>query len=232
MNMTLQAFRRLVNLSKQEVGRVFFTQYMDRMRMKRDSLAVRNLMKIVDATLVLSKSKGFQAMSLQDLSTETGLGLASLHTYIRNKDDLLQLIQGFGQMMNARILLDQLKDIHGPLEQLRVAVRTQLLLSEILQDWFFFSYMETKHMNAEERQQAMQTDLSAEELFTNIIHSGQRQGVFRDADPQLSAALLQAIMQDWFLKRWKYRQRQVDVETYITFVQALFERHLLAQSPA
>jgi AcrR family transcriptional regulator len=230
MNMTLQAFRRLVYLYKQEVGRVVFNQYADHIGFKKEPLTVRNLMKIVDATLRLSNHRGFQAISLQDLGAATDLNAGNLHTYIRSKEELQNLVQSFGHVVSARILLDQLKDISTPLEQLRVAVRTQLFLHEVLQDWFYFSYMENRNLSAEDKQQALQTELSTEELFTNIISAGQRQGVFRDTDPQLSAALLQASVQDWFLKRWKYQQREVDVETFATFVQALFERHLLVSS--
>jgi hypothetical protein len=39
-------------------------------------------------------------------------------------------------------------------------------------------------------------------------------------------------MQDWFLKRWKYQQRAVDIETFVAFVQALVEGHLLVSSQA
>jgi AcrR family transcriptional regulator len=230
MNMTLQAFRRLVYLCRQEVGRVIFNQYADHIDLKKEPLAVRNLMKIVDATLRLSNHRSFQTISLQDLSAATDLSMAKLHTYIRSKEELQELVQSFGHAVSARILLDQLKDIPTPLEQLWAAVRTQLFLHEVLHDWFYFSYMESRNLNAEDKQQALQTELSTEELFTNIISAGQRQGIFRDTDPQLSAALLQASMQDWFLKRWKYQQREVDVEAFATFVQALFERHLLVSS--
>jgi AcrR family transcriptional regulator len=229
MSMTLQAFRRLVYLSKQELGRVVLNQHSERTRLNKEPLAVRNLIKIVDATLALSNAKNFQAMSLRDLSLETGLGMSELHAYIRDKDDLISLIQSYGYMMSARILLDQIKDIHTPLEQLRIAVRTHVFLSETLLDWFYFSYMETRNMAAEEKRQARQAELGIEELFCNIIRAGQRQGVFRELDPQLSVSLLEAMLQDWYLKRWKYRQRQLDVETYVSFVQAMLERHLLSE---
>lgn len=227
MSPDLQAFRRLVNLSKQEVGRVVFHQYADRIRIKKEPLAVRNLIKIVDAALVLSNQKGFHAMSLKELSAAAGLSMGGLYAYIRTKEELSHLIQSFGYTMSVRILLDQLKDIHAPLEQLRIAVRTHLFLSEILQEWFFFAYMEAKNMAAKEKQHALQAELSTEELFCNIIIAGQRQGVFREIDPRLSAALLQAMLQDWFLKRWKYQKHQIDVETYASFLQSLMEKHLL-----
>jgi AcrR family transcriptional regulator len=228
MNSTFQAFKRLVNLSKQEIGRVIIHQHCgERITLKNEGLAVRNLTKLVETTLKLSNDNGFAAVKLRDLSAEADLSMNELHILVRNKNDLTYLIQSYGNTLNARILLDQIQDLHDPLERLRIAVRTHLWLSEILEDWFFFCYMEARHMGAEEKQRIMQTELSIEELFCNIIRTGQQQGLFRPIDPQLSAALLQAMLQDWYLKRWKYRERKIDVETYGNFLQDALERHLL-----
>ena len=228
MSLTFQAFNRLVNLARQEVGRTVLYHYGERTRSsKYEGLAVSPLIKIIDSALSLSREKGFQALRLWDLSVATGLSFSNLYVYIRSKDDLLHLIQTYGYTLNARILLDQLQNVHNPLERLRVATRTYLWLSEVLQDWFFFTYMEARNMTAEEKAQAIQAELSMEELFCNIIRTGQRQGIFRDTDPQLSATLLIAMLQDWYLERWKYAARNLDVETYGAFVQGLIERHLL-----
>jgi AcrR family transcriptional regulator len=232
MNSTFQAFKRLVNLSKQEIGRVIIHHHCgERITLKNEGLAVRNLTKLVETTLKLSNENGFATVKLRDIGAEADLSMNELYTLVRSKNDLTYLIQDYGNTLNARILLDQIQDIHDPLERLRVAVRTHLWLSEILEDWFFFCYMEARHMSAKEKQRIMQTELSIEELFCNIIRTGQQQGVFRSIDPQLIAALLQATLQDWYLKRWKYRERKVDVETYGNFLQDALERYLLP-SPA
>ena len=229
MSTNFQAFKRLVNLSKQEIGRVVLHQYSERMDIKNEGLAVRTLIRIVDSALQLSREQGFQALRLRDLSDAVGLSMNRLYRYVRNKDDLLHLIQSYGHTMNARILLDQIQAVHHPLERLRVAVRTQLWLSEVLQDWFLFWHLEARTMAAAGKQQAIQAELSMEELFCNIIRTGQRQGIFRAVDPELTAAVLKAMLQEWYLMRWKYEERQIDVETYGRFVQALIERHLLSE---
>jgi AcrR family transcriptional regulator len=229
MNSTFQAFKRLVNLSKQEIGRVIVHQHCgERISLNNEGLAVRNLTKLVETTLKLSNENGFAAVTLHDISAEADLSVHDLHILVRSKNDLTHLIQSYGNTLNARILLDQIQDIHDPLQRLRVAVRTHLWLSEILEDWFFFCYMEARHMGIEEKQRIMETELSIEELFCNIIRAGQQQGTFRPVDPQLSAALLQAMLQDWYLKRWKYREREINVETYGNFLQDALERHLLS----
>ncbi|MFY9828509.1 MAG: hypothetical protein WAK69_07820, partial [Rhodoplanes sp.] len=52
---------------------------------------------------------------------------------------------------------------------------------------------------------------------------------FRETDPRLTSALLKAMIQDWYLKGWKYRELKTDVETFADFVQDLIERHLLPE---
>jgi AcrR family transcriptional regulator len=233
MSTNFQAFKRLVNLSKQEVGRVVLHHYSEHRDSQQEGLAVRTLIRIVDSALKLSREKGFQVLRLRDLSEATGLSMTRLHSYVRDKDDLLHLIQSYGHTLNARILLDQIQDVHEPRERLHVAMRTQLWLSEVLQDWFLFWHLERRAMTAAEKQQDMQAELSLEELFCNIIRTGQRQGIFRAVDPELTAAVLKAMLQEWYLMRWKYAERRIEVETYGAFVQALIERHLLpAGGPA
>lgn len=226
MNSEFQAFKRLVSLARQEIGHIVLHQSSEPIAIQEEGLAVRTLLKIIDQTLKLSREKGFQAVRLRDLSEALDLHLSQLHHYIRDKKELLQLIQRYGHTLNARVLLDQIQDIHPPWQRLCVAVRTQLWLSEVLPDWFLFWHLAMHTMTPLERQQAIQAELSVEELFCNIIRTGQRQGVFQDIDPELTAAVLKAMLQDWYLMRWKYEERGVDVEAYGAFVQALLERQL------
>ncbi|MFO1433700.1 MAG: TetR/AcrR family transcriptional regulator [Candidatus Competibacteraceae bacterium] len=226
MNSEFQAFKRLVSLSRQETGRIVLHQSSESMAIQEEGLAVRTLLKLIDNTLKLSREKGFQDVRLRDLSETLGLSLSQLHHYVRDKKALLQLIQRYGHTLNARVLLDQIQEIHAPWQRLCVAVRTQLWLSEILPDWFLFWHLQLHTMTSAEKQQAIQAELSMEELFCNIIRTGQRQNVFQEVDPELTAAALKALLQDWYLQRWKYEERGVDVETYRAFLQTLLERQV------
>lgn len=203
-----------------------FRESADRMQVQGEAVAVQNLMKILDATLALANKKGFATMSLRDLSARTGLSMGGLYAYIRSKDELAALIQRQGRALSQRVLEDCLGGLSEPREQLRAAIRTHLYLSEILRAWFYFSYMEAKHLGAEERQKAVASDLESEALFQRILQAGQDTGIFRHTDPQLSASLLKALLQDWYLKRGKYRARGVDVEQYADSVIEMIERHM------
>lgn len=223
---TLRDFRRQANLSLQGICREMFREAAGRMQVQGEAVAVQNLMKILDATLSLANKKGFAAMSLRDLSARTGLSMGGLYAYIRSKDDLAELIQRHGRALSQRVLEETLSGIADPRKQLHAAIRAHLYLSEILRAWFYFSYMEAKHLGPEERQKAIDSDQESEALFRRIIEAGQRSDVFRDTDAQQAASLLKALLQDWYLKRGKYRTRGVDAERYAEDVIEIIERYL------
>ena len=68
---TFAEFQELVNLSMEALCRDFFRENPDRVRVKKEATVVRNLVKILDATLMISNQKGSRA----DLSRETGLSM-------------------------------------------------------------------------------------------------------------------------------------------------------------
>ena len=43
---------------------------------------------------------------------------------------------------------------------------------------------------------------------------------------ELTGAVIKAMLQDWYLKRWKYARRNVSVEKYAAFVMDLVETYL------
>lgn len=225
---TLKDFKREINLSLQGICRDMFRERADRMQVQGEAVAVRNLAKILDATLSLANRKGFATMSLRDLSAKTGLSMGGLYAYIRSKDELAELIQRQGRSLSQRILQEHLRDAADPRERLRAGIRAHLFLSELLRSWFYFSYMEAKHLGAEERQKAIESEQATELLFQTVIEDGQAQGQFRAGDARLTASLLKAMLQDWYLKRGKYRGREVDVEAYADAVIDMIEHHLIA----
>ena len=226
---TLNQFRRDLGLSMQGLARTMYRNNAGRFKVQKEAVAVRNLSNILDATLSLANRKGFAAMSLRDLSVRSGLSLGGLYAYIGSKDDLVSLIQAFGIDTTQRILQEQTSNIEDPRECLRHAIRSHLFLSEILRAWFYFSYMEARHLGAEEKQRAVAAEHQTELLFRGLIESGQQAGVFRQCDASMAAAMLKPLLQDWYLKRSKYRGRDISVEDYAASVIELMENHLLAE---
>ena len=104
-----------------------------------------------------------------------------------------------------------------------------LFLSEAMQPWFYFSYMEAKNLSRKEQEMAVASELYTERIFEDIIKKGQKQRVFRLCNPQLTASIIKAMLQDWYLKRSKYAKRRVSVDQYarfvLQFVEAFIRNH-------
>jgi AcrR family transcriptional regulator len=225
--MNYHEFQRAVRLSKQDICRETFAENRESIRVKKEKTVVRNLEKIFDATLRISNQKGFQAMSMRDLSRETGLSMGALYSYFSSKEELLEIIQRHGRIVTQRVLEARVLAEKGALARLRTAVRTHLYLSETMQPWFYFSYMETKNLTPQEREKAVFSEIYTEGIFENILKQGQTEGVFCFTDSRLSASVIKAVLQDWYLKRWKYAKRRVSVDQYARFVLGLLEAFLL-----
>ena len=227
---TFAEFRRRVNLSQEEICRDFLAENRERIRIKKDETIVRNLVKIFDATLAISSQKGFQAMSVRDLSRGTGLSMGALYSYFGGKKELLDMIQHHGLRILTRVLNEEIGKGADPHEKLVKAIETHLYLSEVMRPWFYFAYMEAKSLDREEQKRAIEMELLTEGMLSDILRAGQEAGCFKPVDATLTAAVLKAMLQDWYLKAWKYPKRGVSVEAYARFVIGLMEAFILVEA--
>jgi len=166
-------------------------------------------------------------MSMRDLSAEAGLSMGALYSYFSSKDELLDMIQQQAMRFAARVLVDQLTGIDDPHLKLKQAIYAHLYLSEIMHPWFYFSYMETKNLTKQMQKKAIELELLTEKIFIDIIKHGKQTRTFRDVNKELVAAMIKAILQDWYLKRWKYEMRNISVELYARIVIDFVESYLL-----
>ncbi|MBT3255178.1 MAG: hypothetical protein HN366_01795 [Deltaproteobacteria bacterium] len=56
------------------------------------------------------------------------------------------MMQRHRRNIASRVLKSNIAIEKEPLKKLRIAIRTHLYLSEAMQPWFFFSYMEAKNI--------------------------------------------------------------------------------------
>jgi TetR/AcrR family transcriptional regulator, cholesterol catabolism regulator len=226
-NLRFETFKGLVSLSMEDLCRELFLDNRESIKIKKEGVAVKNLVKILDAALTLSNEKGFAAMSLRDLSAKAGLSMGALYTYFSSKEELLQMIQRQSAVV-VQVLLDQIEGIEDPLSKLKRVIQSHLFLSEVMQPWFYFAYMETKNLAKQEHKKAIEAELATEKLLIDIMKEGRDKGVFKSVNMELTGAVIKAMLQDWYLKRWKYARRNVSVEKYAAFVVDLVETYLAA----
>jgi len=222
-----EVFRDELSLSKEGVVREVYRQNKDRISIKKEATAVKNLIRIIESTLRLANSKGFHAMTLRDLCSDSGMSMGGLYAYIRNKDDLIHLIQSHGFTITRRTLRHYTGEVDDVRDKLFSAIKAHLYLSELMRAWFYFSYMEAKSLPAPEKRDAVAIELEIEEIFLGVIEDGIEAGVYRPRNARLVASSIKALLQDWYLKRRKYRDQNVGVDDYAAFVRDVIESYLL-----
>lgn len=213
-----QEFQDRWALTVDQICSQIVSENRDRIAIKKDKVAEKNMKRILDSVFSISRDKGFHAMTLRDLSRESGLSMGALYSYFSGKEDLRSMIQRQGVLQARKIILEQIAQYPNPEERLEAALRTHLYLSEILRPWFYFAYMEAASLPAKEKRKAMEDERATEQIFHDILSEGDAAGLFLCRDVGLAAALIKAMLQDWYLKRWKYKRSGTTVEAYATFV--------------
>ncbi|NNJ73497.1 MAG: hypothetical protein HKP09_09975 [Enterobacterales bacterium] len=102
--------------------------------------------------------------------------------------------------------------------QLQAMLRCHLYLSELLQPWFYFAFMEARSLN-NQKQMAIESETIMEDKLSKLIKKGVAEGAFQlpkasDKMIRLNASLIKSMLQDWYLKKGKYQKRRVTVDQY------------------
>jgi TetR/AcrR family transcriptional regulator, cholesterol catabolism regulator len=224
--MTFEDFKKMVSVSKEEICREILEANRDKIKVKKEKKVVENLVKIFDATLDISNREGFSNMTVRNLSRKSGLSMGALYSYFSNKDELLTMIQTQGRETSRRVLESQVALIDDTRQKLHRAIRCHLYLSEVMQPWFYFSYIEARNLSKPEQKRAIASELEAEAVFQDIMTEGIRQGLYAEKDTSLPASVLKAMLQDWYVKRWKYKRRAISIDAYADFVIDFLETYL------
>lgn len=222
---TLKEFQSGRDLTMEGLCARLLERHRDTVRIKKPHVAVANLARIVEATLTEANRKGFHSMSLRDLTEASGLSMGALYAYFDSKETLLMMILGTVAAAIEEVLGTPPPDLESdPRARLRWLLETHVYLTEAMQPWFTFAYMEAKAFPQAGREAAQRGELATEALIADALADGVARGVFRVADVTMTAALVKPLLQDWYVKRGKYRKRGVTPERYaasvIGFVEA------------
>lgn len=224
-----ESFKAELSLSKVEICRELYRQNRAMIRIKNEEVAVGNLVRLIDSTLRLTHQKGFDAMSLRDLCADSGFSIGGLYAYIRNKQDLVSLIQGHGFMLTRRTILAYTQSLDDPRDKLAAAIKAHVYLSELMQPWFYFSFMAAKSLPDSEKKAAIAMEREVEDMLYDILSQGVVLGVFSTVNARLLASLCKAMMQDWYLKRAKYARQKTSATDYAQFIVLVLNAYLLGK---
>ena len=119
---SFKAFQERWTLEGEPLWRGVFEMHKDKMQIKNANVAIANLEKIFSATFKLANSKGLQAMSLRDLSKETGISMGGLYAYIESKDDLASVIEGVQRQYIDKVIGGLTDENLEPIDCLRAII--------------------------------------------------------------------------------------------------------------
>jgi AcrR family transcriptional regulator len=201
-----------------------FERHGGTIRVKKRQVAVANLVRIVEAFLKLCVRKGFHAASMRDLAEASGLSMGGLYSYFDSKETLLVMVLEEVESAVAEVLAAAPAEIAGdPRRHLGWVIEAHIRLTEAMQPWFVFAYMEAKSFPQKSRTAAVESELVAERTIADILQRGAATGVFAVADVELTAALVKPLLQDWYVKRSKYRRRGTSIDRYVARVIEMVE---------
>ncbi len=210
------------SLTTDALCRSILKRHRETIAVQKPDFAVRKLNVIITAALKISNRKGFHAMSLRDLAEESGVSMGGLYAYFDSKTTLLRMILGEVSSVVEQVLSDPPPEVAGdPLNHLKWLIATHVRLTEALLPWFSFAFIEAKNFPPLERRMAVDSEERTEQYFAEVINSGIKNGCFDPDTSPLIAALVKPLLQDWYVKRAKYRRRKVTVEAYIEAVVGL-----------
>ena len=201
---------------------------------KDQDLIARRHEQICDAALKLFTRKGFHDTTVREIAEASGLGIGTLYTYIKTKEDILYLIYHriftqFRERMRMAV-----EGIEDPTDQLRVALETTFRIYHEYQDLVLLLYQESHVLGKAARQSLFEVDRSYGAFFRDILERGQREGQFRRHDANLLAIAMLFLCAVSPLKRWnlqEYRQGEVAEQLMDLIFRGIVTGPLLASGP-
>ncbi len=209
------SFKRSIRFILDDIVSKLYDENKQLIKVKKTPQSVENLKRIIHTAIAISNKKGYSAMSMRELSSASSLSIGALYAYFPSKDELLHIIQQYGRSSVEKVLSESLLHATNVKEKLKNFIFAHIFISEVLKDWFYFSYMETRYFTGTEYNKTLEGELLTESLIKDIIENGIEYKEFRRGiHTSLIASISKAMLQDWYLKRWKYRKRDVTPDEY------------------
>ena len=189
---------------------MIFERNRERIKVSKEKFAVRNLQKIFDATFLMSPKTGFEAMSLRDLSAETGLSMGGLYSSISSKEAIVIIVKDVVAVICGEIV-EISRNQKDPTVALQTLVRGYLYASTLMHSWFNFLYFETKSLPQTEQEASMNLELKQTSAMAEVL---KRLNPDATIDIDFVSTMALSLIQERYLKPWKYHQPESTVDQY------------------
>ncbi len=180
---------------------------------KDQDLIGRRHAQICDAALKLFSQKGFHRTTVREIAEASGLGIGTLYSYIKTKEDILYLVyRRILKTFEAR-MLRVTSEIQDPRLQLKAALEETLRIYDECQDAVRLLYQESHALGRRGLQGLFEVDRTYVGIFREILERGNRAGRLAVKEPHLLAVCLLFLCAVWDLKRWNLQGYTLDVVT-------------------
>lgn len=216
-------FKRVNPIPPDTLWELVHARNADAIKVKRASAALDNLPIIFEATFRLANQVGFGAMTLRDLSEATGMSMGGLYGYLKSKDALAAMIEDVIRHVGHSIPTWFERTALSAQDSLDGYLRAHVFMSELLQPWFYFVFMESRVLGAEQRKVARAADVDFQTALAQQIVQLDNVG---DRQAFLLAAHFHSMAQDWHVKRWKYQAEKISVDEFANSMSDLIAKQL------
>ena len=177
---------------------------------KDQDLVGKRHAQICDAAIKLFSKKGFHQTSVREIAEACGLGIGTLYSYIKTKEDILDLVyRRILETFEAR-MLEATQGIQDPRLQLKAALEATLKIYDECEDVVVLLYQESHALGRQGLQALFEVDRTYVGVFREILERGNRAGHFAVKEPQLLAVCLLFLCAVWDLKRWNLKSYTLD----------------------
>ena len=207
---SFNAFEESFEYKGERLYSMIFERNRENIKVSKEKFAVKNLQKIFDATFTISPKIGFEAMSLRDLSAETGLSMGGLYSSIASKEAIAIMVKDVVAVICGEIVEASVAQ-KNPLDALQNLVRGYLYASTIMQSWFNFLYFETKSLPPLEQEASKNLELEQVSALTDILKRIKPES---SIDIEFVSTMALSLIQERYVKPWKHQQPATTIDKY------------------
>ncbi len=215
INLSYATFQTEFNALVADEWSCLFDLNHEKLNLKNRNTATKKFQTIIESVFILSNSKGFQAMTMRDLSQQSGVSMGGLYKYFSNKTQIAAMIHGALVHMAEICLNNTETRDQDPIFELNELLARHIYLSERLKKWFYFVFMESKCLDKQLKEKIMASEQYMEATLLNRINAANDQGLSQCSNPDFVAAMLKVMLQEWYLKPWKYQQKNISADQYV-----------------
>jgi len=215
MNLSYEAFVAEFDTLIGDEWTCIFDLYHEKLNLKNRNIATKKFKTIIESVFKLSHTKGFKAMTLRDLSQESGISMGGLYKYFANKNQIAEMIHATMIHMASTCIKTKENQHQDPVFELNELLARHIYISERLKKWFYFVFMECKSLDRE----LLATIIASEQFMENEILKrilgANQQNLSQCTNPDFVSAMLKVMLQEWYLKSWKYQQKNINADQYV-----------------